>query len=66
MWVPFQWPKGTNVPTGSSTPSAKMLHDPRRVYAVSFHAVESLQGPGLGLLQGVFVCTHSDLVNAVS
>lgn len=23
-------------------------------------------GPGLGLLQGVFVCTHSDLVNAVS
>lgn len=23
-------------------------------------------GPGLGLLQGVFVCTHLDLVNAVS
>lgn len=46
----------------------KMLHNWPMCLCSPFprSGVPAERGPGLELLQGVFVCTHLDLVNAVS
>lgn len=52
----------------STTGVKKMLHNRPMCLCSPFprSGVPADPSPGLELLQGVFVCTHSDLVNAVS